>query len=306
MAEELEVSGVDVALDELVPLHQRKVNFRTHAGYRKILASVREIGLIEPLCVYKDNGAYVILDGFVRFKACQELGVETIPCLMYANKEAYTFNRMVNQLSPTQQVRMLRKCLDTIEETTIARVLGMKKLTAKVSDATIKQLHPEVVKAMDKNLITLMSVHELILVKPERQLEILAEMNRCKDYGISFVRALVLRTPPKLRNRNRKRLSPWDKNAAQKKQLVAKLEAVEQRYDFYSGLYRQYTTDLLRLCIYTRKLISNDRVRAFLEEKEPDILERFQTILFETQGKAAGEPEAVVLDQTAASPATAE
>jgi len=63
--------------------------------------------------------------------------------------------------------------------------------------------------------------------------------------------------------------SPREKAPAQKKELVAKLEAVEKRYDLYSGLYRQYTADLLRLCMYVRGLGSNERLRAYLQEPFP-------------------------------------
>lgn len=69
----------------------------------------------------------------------------------------------------------------------------------------------------------------------------------------------------------------------EKQQLVAKLETMEKRYDFYTGLYRQYTFDLLRLCIWVRKLTANERVRAYLQATEPEILARFERILFETQ-----------------------
>ncbi|MFB0552322.1 MAG: hypothetical protein ACETWQ_03310 [Phycisphaerae bacterium] len=72
---------------------------------------------------------------------------------------------------------------------------------------------------------------------------------------------------------------------AKKKQLVEKLEEVEKRYDFYTNLYRQYSADLLKLCVYARKLITNENIRAHLENNLPEILERFEKIVFETEGQ---------------------
>ena len=287
MDAQMKARGVDVPLKDLVPLHERKMNFRKNRGYQKILASVREIGLIEPLCVYRENGAYIILDGYMRYRACSELGVGTIPCLVFPDKEAYTFNRMVNPLSRTQEAQMLRKSLETIDESSIARTLGLKTIAARLNTHMLKRLHPEVIKAFDKGLLAQQCAMEFTHVKPERQAFIVQEMKRTGDYGRSFARALVFRTPKKQRERTRRR-SPWEQNSAQKQELVKKLESVEKRYDFYTALYRQYTTDLLRLCIYVRKLLGNDKVRTYMESEAPEILRRFEGILFETQ---MGQPE---------------
>jgi len=63
MDAQMKARGADVPIKDLVPLHERKMDFRKNRGYQKILASVGEIGLIEPLCVYNENGGYIILDG---------------------------------------------------------------------------------------------------------------------------------------------------------------------------------------------------------------------------------------------------
>jgi len=128
MITKLEVDGVDIPIEKLIPLNERTINLKTNRGFNKIVSSITTIGLIEPLCVYRENGHYVILDGFLRFKACQQLGIQKIPCIAYPTKEAYTFNRMVNRLSPYQESRMLRKSLESIAPSTIEQVLGLKSL----------------------------------------------------------------------------------------------------------------------------------------------------------------------------------
>ena len=99
------VEGKDVPIVKLMPLRERKVSQK---GYKKLVASIKAVGLIEPLCVYPENGHFVILDGYIRYKACLDLGIEVLPCWLYENKEAYTFNKMVSRLSPIQETRMLR------------------------------------------------------------------------------------------------------------------------------------------------------------------------------------------------------
>ena len=288
MAKEAQVQGVDVAVGELVPLHERRIKLQSNAGFRKIRASIQEVGLIEPLCVYQDGDTYVILDGYLRFKACEQLGIDAVPCILYPSKEAYTFNRMVNRLSPVQEIRMLRRSLETVDQKTIARAFGMKSIQHRLGTNLLKQLHPRLVEAFDKNLVGKRCAHQLTHVKPERQLEILQEMEKTGDYSASFARALVIKTPRGQRARGGKHKKPWDQQVARRRELVTKLEEVEKRHDFYSGLYNQYSTDLLKLCSFVRKLVTSEAIRQYLEAQHPEILERFAGVVFDGGQASAG------------------
>jgi len=126
---------------------------------------------------------------------------------------------------------------------------------------------------------------EFTYVHQTRQLQILKEMARNGDYSLSFTRALVIKTPENLRNPKKKQRKSWTRNPASNKNLVAKLEAIEKRHDFYTDLYRQYTADLLKLTIFARKLITNEEIRDYLEAKHPDLLARFEEIVLGNEKK---------------------
>jgi len=83
----------------------------------------------------------------------------------------------------------------------------------------------------------------------------------------------------------KKNKRPWQDNSERKQELVNKLETVQKKYDFYTNLYRQYSADLLKVYIYVRKLITNDKVRTYLDINFPDVLERLEKIIFETEEK---------------------
>jgi ParB family chromosome partitioning protein len=286
MNNSITVDGVDIPIEKLETLNRRSINLKTNRGFQKILSSIRSIGLIEPLCVYRENSHYVILDGFLRYKACEQLGITSIPCIAYATKEAYTFNRMVNRLSHYQESCMLRKSLETIDHSTIEKVLGVKSLKYRLGTAIYEHLHPEVIRLIDSNKIGRKCVSELIYVNQDRQLEILREMKKCNDYSVSFGRALVIKTSPEQRNVKKKPRKTWVENSEKKQELVGKLEEVQKRYDFFATLYRQYTTDLLRLCIYVRKLINNQKIQDYMASKFPELLSRFDKIV-ESDGRKA-------------------
>ncbi len=120
-------------------------------------------------------------------------------------------------------------------------------------------------------------------VKPERQKEILSAMEGYKDYSIAFARALILKTPPAQRESRGRKKEPWGKNGHRKNDLLKKLAEAEQKHDFYSRLYKQYTIDLLRLAVYARSLITNNRIRAYLDEHHAVIVTRFESVIQEAK-----------------------
>ena len=59
------VKGVDVSIVKLTPLRKRTVSKK---NYRKLVANLKAVGLIEPLCVCEENGQYLILLTFAETK----------------------------------------------------------------------------------------------------------------------------------------------------------------------------------------------------------------------------------------------
>jgi ParB family chromosome partitioning protein len=284
MTDEPQIKGKDLKLEELVPLKERDINLKTSRGYHRMRSSINALGLIEPLCVFPEDGHYVILDGFLRFKACQELQIPVVPCIVYDNKEAYTFNRMVNRLSGFQEMQMLRKSLETIEESTVAEVLGIRSISHRLASGLLKQLHPNVAIAFEDEILSRSCAKEFSYVLPDRQLEMLKEMRKCDDYSLKFARALVVGTADQMRSPDKRPRTSWNADPAKKKRLVVRLEEAERQHDFYSALYRRYSTDLLKVCFYVRKLITTETISAYLQVKYPELLANFNQIIFETQG----------------------
>jgi hypothetical protein len=77
--------------------------------------------------------------------------------------------------------------------------------------------------------------------------------------------------------------NPWSKADQKKTDLLKRLREAEQQQDFFSGLYRQYTTNLLKLVIYVRSLVNNPQVRKYLEEHHPQRLELWEEIIRSTE-----------------------
>ncbi len=273
--------GIDVPIIKLRPLRERSV---TKREYGRIVASIKATGLIEPLVVFREGEDFVILDGVQRYRALLELGVEVVPCILGKEREAFTANRMVNRVSPVQENRMIEKSLEELDENTIASALGIAGISHRLKKTLLKQLHGDVAAALDQGKITRTCAKELTHVKPARQQEILSQMEGYNDYSIAFARALILKTPPAQREMRGRKKDRWDKTAKRKSDLLKKLAEAEQKHDFYSRLYKQYTVDLLRLAIFARSLVTNSRIRAYLDQHHPTIVARFESVIADAKG----------------------
>ena len=274
------VRGIDVPIVKLIPRRERKVGKKY---YQRIEASLRAVGLIDPLIVFPQGDSYEILDGCLRYRILLEMGVETVPCLIANEREGFTGNRMVNQLSASQEMRMLRKSLAELDEKTIADALGMQGIKHRLNLGLLKKLHERVAKAFEASKLNLQAAKELSHVKPERQAEIMKLMESCNDYSVTFAKGLVLKTPLARRSKANGAKTPWTQADEKKSSLLKRLKEAEQQQDFYSGLYRQYTTNLLKLVIYARSLLANPRVRAYLEANHGELVAMFQEVLDSTE-----------------------
>ena len=66
------------------------------------------------------------------------------------------------------------------------------------------------------------------------------------------MRSLVLKTPqPPAKNRTGVK-NPWVRCEQRKSDLLKRLADAEEKHDFYTTLYRQYSINLLKLVIYAR------------------------------------------------------
>ena len=273
--------GLDIPLIRLRPLRERKVSKRE---FNRILGSIKAVGLIEPLVVYPEGDDYVILDGVQRYRALLELGVEVAPCILGRQREAFTGNRMVNRVSPVQEHRMIEKSLEEVDEASIAVALGITTIGHRLKKTLLKRLHPDVAAAFDEGKINRVCAREFTHVRPARQKEILDAMAGYKDYSTAFVRTLVIKTPAHQRDTGRRKHNPWDRSAQRRNDLLKQLADAEQKHDFYSRLYKQYTIDLLRMAIYVRTLINNTRVREYLQARHPAVVAQFEAIIADARG----------------------
>src|SRR5215831_20049838 len=124
-----ESKGLRIPVTDLLPLKQLNAKLKSYPKYNQLLSSVREVGIIEPLVVFPQDGTagtYLLLDGHLRLEALRELRQTHAPCIVSTDDEAYTYNRRVNRVSPIQEHTMILKAIKSgISEERIAKVLNI-------------------------------------------------------------------------------------------------------------------------------------------------------------------------------------
>ena len=94
---------ITLPLEKILPSETLKAGLRESNRYKMIAASVREVGVIEPLVVYPElgkSGKYMLLDGHVRLEVLRDLGHTEVECLVSTDDEGCTYKVHISRLAP--------------------------------------------------------------------------------------------------------------------------------------------------------------------------------------------------------------
>jgi ParB-like chromosome segregation protein Spo0J len=88
-----QMGTIRVPLAVILPVRQVKDPEKTVHRYKTIRASIKAVGLVEPLKVHPQKGGagtYLLLDGHLRFFALKELGETEADCVIANDDESFT------------------------------------------------------------------------------------------------------------------------------------------------------------------------------------------------------------------------
>ena len=279
-----ERATVNVALDRLLPTRPVATQFKATEKYKRILASIREVGLVEPLVVYpakgKSTGSFILLDGHIRLEALREIGKTDASCVVSIDDEAYTYNLHVNRLSPFHEHFMLVKALEAgVSEERLARalVVDVKRLREKCD--LLRGICPEAVEVLQKHDVAATALYYFRKVLATRQIAMAQAMIDTGNYTRSYAFALCAATPRELLvdpdgGRDAEGLAPVDVTRIQKETGVLERDVQVVKEDL-----GQNSLNLAVVRAYLVKLLGNAQVARFLSKRHPELLDQFQKIV---------------------------
>lgn len=274
--------GLEIPIDSILPIRQIKPSDGCFGKYRAILASIRAIGLVEPLMVYPNKGtkgSYLLLDGHMRLKALQEIGHTTAPCLISTSDDAFTYNDKVSRLSLIQEHRMIMKALEGgVSEEDIAKALDIDVKKVIQRKGLLDDLHLEVINLLKDKPVTEHALRMLKRVKPLRQIEMAQLMVSANNFTFSYARVLYMGTPQD------QLLNPEQPKRAKglPAEDVARMEQemknLERNFRLSQDSYGENALHLNTAQRYVRRLLNNGKVKRFLGQRYPEILEELQEL----------------------------
>jgi hypothetical protein len=275
-------NAVTLPLTALRPIRQVKSGDSAFGKYRAILASIRQVGVIEPLIVYPEKGvpaSYFLLDGHMRLKALQELKRTEAVCLISKDNDVLTYNTKVNRLSVIQEHAMIRRALDlgvTTEQ--IAQALDIDLGQVRGKATLLDGIHPEVVELLKDRPIPAAALRLFRRVKPLRQIDMAQLMRSSDNYTCAYAQALIIGTPPdqlagqKLTSLVRG-LKPEDIARMEKE-----METLEGDLHGHQDQFGENSLHLNAAHRYVKRLLENPRIDRFLAQRYPEFLEEFKTV----------------------------
>jgi RepB plasmid partitioning protein/ParB-like nuclease domain len=163
-----------LALNDILPSKVLAPRLKETTKYKRIVASVAQLGLIEPLSVARQKGGrYLLLDGHVRFDALRAQGASQARCVVAEDDEAFTYNKRINRLSAIQEHYMIVRALERgVPEEKLARALSVDVKVIRQRRHLLCGISSEVAELLKDRPVGHHAFQKLRKMKPIRQLEV--------------------------------------------------------------------------------------------------------------------------------------
>jgi hypothetical protein len=280
MAFEKEVTRIDIA--DIHPLYLVAAATRQTVKYKRIAASIREIGVIEPIVVARDRSdprKYLLLDGHLRLDVLKDRGATEIDCLISTDDEAFTYNKRISRLAIIQEHKMILKAIERgVPQARLARALNINVRSLQEKTRLLDGICPEEAELLKDKHVSMTGFRMLKKMTSVRQIaaaELMVAMNK---YTVSYARSLLAATPlaqlkdpamPKaIRGVSKEQIAMMERESAILEREVRLAE-------------RTYGADHLDLVLargYVAKLIGNARIVRYLAQNHTEFLPEFQRI----------------------------
>ena len=190
---------VSLPLSDILPMRRVPDSTKQTARYKRIVASIDEVGIVEPLVVArrgKDEGPYMLVDGHLRHAALLDLGTSEAPCLIADDDEAFTYNKRVNRLATIQEHYMIVKAIERgVSEGKLAKALNVDIKRIKTKRTLLDGVCPEVADMLKDKSVDAEVFSLLRKMKAMRQIEAVELMSAMNNFTARYARADLASSP---------------------------------------------------------------------------------------------------------------
>jgi RepB plasmid partitioning protein/ParB-like nuclease domain len=297
-----------VPLTNLLPSRSISASFRGRMMYKRVGASIAQVGLVEPLVVFplKDQpGKYLIRDGNVRWDILRSLGLTEARCIVALDDEGFTYNKHVNPLSTVEgHFMILRAIKHGVPEERVAEILDVNVAKIRRQVNMLDGVCPEAVAILKDRPVTANAFKIMGHMAPIRQMEAADVMVASNNYSVAYAKMLLATTPKaQLLEATERPKAVRGISAEQAAQMTTEMESLHRQM---KQIEASYGTDHLLLMLargYLAKLLANSRIVHYLSQKHPEILQEIQTVLQNVTAENGGSAPAIKSPTVSAEPA---
>lgn len=272
-----------VQIADIQPLKIVTVTMKKSPKYAQIVASIGEVGIVEPPIVArdrKDPGRYILLDGHLRMEALKDRGETDVVCLISIEDEAFTYNKRVNRIAIIQEHRMIIKAIERgVSEERIAKALNVDVGSIKRKKRLLDGICSEAAEILKDKHIAIQALSEFKKLAPLRQIEAAELMVAMNKYTISYARSLVAATSQDHLAEGFKPKSFKGLSGEQIALMEREQANVEREFRIAEQSYGEDHLDLVLANGYVGKLLGNARVVRYLAQHHQEILLEFQKLV---------------------------
>jgi ParB-like chromosome segregation protein Spo0J len=267
--------------DEILPSKILAPEVKEKVKYKRIVSSVAQMGLIEPLIVARQkDGSYLLLDGHVRLNALRQQGAAEARCIVADDDETFTYNKRVNRLAPIQEHYMIVRALGQgVSREKLARALDVDVKVIEQRRHLLAGISPEVAELLKDKPAGQTTFQKLRKMKPIRQLEVAELMVSANKFTTSYVKALLATSKAADLHRPDQLKRATGLSTEQMARLEREMASVTEDY---KELEISYGDDMLVLVVasgFLERLLSRPEIENFLSNLYPEFLENFRSIV---------------------------
>jgi hypothetical protein len=190
-----EPQGMVVPITQILPLKQIKSSIVSTQKYQQVLSSVLEVGIIEPLIIYPENGrpnSFLLLDGHIRLALLKQIGETQARCLIATDDETYTYNKRINRMATIQEHNMILKATRSgVSEERIAKVLRVDIASIRAKRDLLNGICIEAAELLKNRRVSLGVFSILRKMKPMRQIEVAELLLASTNFSVPYAKALL-------------------------------------------------------------------------------------------------------------------
>ncbi len=273
---------VQVALDCICPLYAVQKETKETVKYAQVAASVREVGLVEPLVVTPDKSDpdnYMLLDGHLRHAVLLDMGKKHALCQVSTDDEAFTYNKRISRLATIQEHKMILMALKRgVPEERLARALNINIKTLQEKRRLLDGICPEAAELLKDKQVTMTSFRILKKMKPLRQIEAAELMVTMNKYTVNYARSLLAATPDSQLVNPEKPKAAKGVSRHQLELMERESANLERELRLVKDTYGADHLDLVLARGYVSKLIRNTRITRYIEMHHAEFLPEFEKI----------------------------